>query len=365
MQRFDQFAQYSDDPSNLTRLYLSPAHKRASQDLSAWMSEAGMIVHTDPLATIIGRYEATTAGAPALLIGSHIDTVSNGGRYDGTLGVFAAVAAVEELHRLGERFPFAIEVVAFGDEEGVRFPVTLCGSKALAGTLDPMILNMTDADGITLRKALTEFGCNPDQIEEARRAPAATLAFIEAHIEQGPVLEQAGQPLGVVTAINAAKRFRVSVVGSAGHAGTVPMHMRQDSLAASAEMVLAIEDLAKSADHVVATVGYIEASPGAVNVIPGTTNFSLDLRSSEDAVCNTCAKKLDEAFRHIADRRGVSVTIEATHTMPAAVCAPNITKALSNALEMSNYQPIALPSGAGHDAMAMATLCDTGMLFVR
>ena len=365
MHRFAEFAQYTDEPNELTRLYLSAAHKRAAEAVTAWMREAGMTVRMDALATIIGRYEATRKGAPAVLIGSHIDTVRNGGRYDGTLGVFAAIAAVEELHRRNERFPFAIEVIAFGDEEGVRFPITLCGSKALAGALDATALDMTDSDGISLRKALREFGCDPDQLEDARRTPASTLAFIEAHIEQGPVLEQAGQPLGVVTAISAAKRFRVTVTGSSEHAGTVPMTMRRDSLAASAEMVLAVEDLAKGADNVVATVGSIEAEPGAVNVIAGTTRFSVDLRSSEDAICDMRAQMLAAAFNEIAGRRGVSVTIEATHTMPAAECATTIRHNLSRAIGSLGFDPIAMASGAGHDAMAMVPLCDTGMIFVR
>lgn len=365
MQRFADFAQYTDVPGELTRLYLSPAHKRAADALAEWMQAAGMRVRMDALATVIGRYEATVPDAPALLIGSHIDTVRNGGRYDGTLGVFAAVAAVEELRRLGERFPFAIEVVAFGDEEGVRFPVTLCGSKALAGTLDATTLDVADADGISLRQALRDFGCDPDRIDDARRSPDATLAFIEAHIEQGPVLEQADQPLGVVTAISAAKRFRITVTGAAEHAGTVPMSMRRDSLAASAEMVLAVEDLARRADNVVATVGFIEAEPGAVNVIPGATRFSVDLRSSADAVCTERAEVLEATFNDIATRRGVSVTIETTHAMPAAACAESIRRDLAHAIQSLGHDSIALPSGAGHDAMAMVPLCDTGMLFLR
>lgn len=365
MQKFEEYARHSDDPDNLTRLYLSPAHKRAAEDLAQWMEQAGMSVHMDALATLVGRYEASEPGAPAVLIGSHIDTVRNGGRYDGTLGVFAAVAAVEELHRCNERFPFAIEVVAFGDEEGVRFPVTLCGSKALAGTLEAHTLDMVDSDGISLSDALRNFGCEPDELAEAGRSSDDVLAFVEAHIEQGPVLEQRDQPLGVVTAISAAKRFRVMVTGSSEHAGTVPMAMRQDSLAAAAEMVLAVEKLAKDVEHVVATVGFIEARPGAVNVIPGTTMFTVDLRSSEDSICEERSAQLQAALMEIANRRGVELAIEMTHAMPAAECAPKIQQKLSRAIEALDCTPVALPSGAGHDAMAMASLCDTGMVFVR
>ncbi|MGI9523634.1 MAG: allantoate amidohydrolase [Hyphomicrobiaceae bacterium] len=365
MRRFSQFARHSDEPEQLTRVYLSPAHKRACEELEGWLQQAGMTTRCDALATLIGRYEGTELAAPALLIGSHIDTVRNAGKFDGTLGVLAALAAVEELHRLNERFAFAIEIVAFGDEEGVRFPITLSGSRALAGTLGRHAFNVKDAAGISLGDALREFGCDPEQLLEARRSPVDTVAFIEAHIEQGPVLEQNDQPLGVVTAISAAKRFSVTVTGSSGHAGTVPMDMRSDSLAASAEMVLEIEALAKRADQVVATVGFIEAKPGSVNVIPGTTSFTIDLRSATNSECKEQADRIEEKLTEIARRRGVSVSVQPTHAMEAVECALNVRNELSRAIETLGYQPIALPSGAGHDAMAMATLCDTGMLFVR
>ncbi|MGI9411045.1 MAG: allantoate amidohydrolase, partial [Hyphomicrobiaceae bacterium] len=365
MRMLDDFARLSDEPDRLTRLYLSPAHKRACDQLITLMHQAGMTVRSDPLATVIGRYEGSTSGAPALLIGSHIDTVRNAGRYDGTLGVLAAVVAIEELNRTGERRPFAVEVVAFGDEEGVRFPVTLCGSKALAGTIDPGVLHAIDSDGITLREALVAFGCDPGSIENARQVPEAVLAFVEAHIEQGPVLEAAGQPLGVVTAINGAKRFRVGVTGVAGHAGTVPMQLRRDSLTAAAEMVLAVEELVKASGQAVATVGSLEVEPGAINVIAGTTIFSVDLRSPSNNVCDTLARDLASAFKAIAGRRGVQVTFEETHAMRSVACSEHVIGELERAIEMTRSKPMKLPSGAGHDAMAMASLCDTGMLFVR
>ena len=289
----------------------------------------------------------------------------NAGWYDGTLGVLAAVVAIEELNRTGERRPFTVEVVAFGDEEGVRFPVTLCGSKALAGTLDPGVLDAIDSDGITLREALIAFGCDPGSIENARQAPETVLAFLEAHIEQGPVLEATGQPLGVVTAINGARRFRVCVTGAAGHAGTVPMHLRRDSLAAAAEMVLAVEELVKASGQAVATVGSLDVQPGAVNVIAGTTIFSVDLRSPSNDVCDTLARDLASALTEIAGRRGVHVAVEETHAMPSVACSEYVIGALEQAIEMTGSTPVKLPSGAGHDAMAMASLCDTGMLFVR
>jgi allantoate deiminase len=365
MEKLDALALHSDEPDCMTRLYLSPAHKSAIAELAGWMREAGMQVRIDPLATVIGRYEGHEAGAPALLIGSHIDTVRNAGKYDGPLGVLAGLIAVEELARNGERFPFAIEVLAFGDEEGVRFPSTLSGSRAVAGSLDPAVLSVTDDDDITLRDALVSFGCDPELIEEAAMTPGSALAYIEAHIEQGPQLETMDRPLGVVTAINGACRLAVRVTGEAGHAGTVPMTMRKDSLAAAAEMVLAVERATMERDRVVATVGRIEARPGAVNVIPGETSFTIDVRAGQDELRDDCIAAIRAAIAGIAARRGVTADIAATYTAPATACSPAIISALSQAVTRAGLSPIELTSGAGHDAMAMAQLCDIGMLFVR
>ncbi len=365
MQRLDALALHSDEPGRLTRLYLSPAHKSAIEELSGWMREAGMQVRVDPLATVIGRYEGQEPGAPSVLIGSHIDTVRNAGKYDGSFGALAGLVAVEELARRGERFPFAIEVLAFGDEEGVRFPSTLSGSRAIAGTFDPSVLSGKDEAGVTLRDALTAFGCSVDRIGEAAMDANAVLAYIEAHIEQGPVLEMLDLPVGVVTAINGACRLAVTVAGEAGHAGTVPMPMRKDSLAAAAEMVLAVERAGRAQEGLVATVGLIEARPGAVNVIPGETSFTVDARAGSDALRDQCVAEIRTAIDEIAARRGVEVTIRVTHLAPATPCSPALIAALYEAARRAGLQPTELPSGAGHDAMAIAALCDVGMLFVR
>lgn len=365
MDRLEALARFSDDPENLTRLYLSPSHKHAADALAGWMREAGLAVRLDAVGTLIGRYEGATPGLPALLVGSHIDTVRQAGKYDGTLGVLAALTAVEALSKAGERLPFAIEVIAFGDEEGVRFASTLRGSRALAGTLDAAVLDERDANGISAREALRAFGAEPDRLCDAAKLRTNTLAFVEVHIEQGPVLERMSQPIGVVTAINGARRFGVVVQGTAGHAGTSPMAMRRDSLAAAAEMILAVERCATQTRDVVATVGVIEARPGAANVVPGETRFTIDARAPNDAARDAAVARIEEAIEGIAARRGLAVRIAQTHSAPATACDARLIASLDEAARAAGYAPVHLPSGAGHDAMAMAALCPVAMLFVR
>ncbi len=365
IERLDALARYSDDPGQLTRFYLSPAHKAAADALAGWMREAGLAVTIDALGTLVGRHESDPPGAPALLIGSHIDTVRNAGKYDGTFGVIAGLAVVEELFKRGERFPFAIEVVAFGDEEGVRFPTTLITSRALTGSFDPALLDMRDGEGISLREALLAFGCDPAAIGSVARSREKTLAYIEPHIEQGPILEIEKLPVGVVTAIDGVKRFAVKVHGFASHSGTVPMRMRQDALAAAAEMILAVERIGSSAPNLVATVGRIAALPGAVNVIPGDAEFTIDLRSSDDRVRDTAAAAIEPTLRDIASRRNVTIALDLTHEAPAAPCSPVMIEKIARAIERQGVAARRLNSGAGHDAMVMAALCPIGVLFVR
>lgn len=366
MERLDAFARFSDGPEGLCRLYLSPAHRAAADALSSWMAEAGMEVRIDAAGTVVGRYEGSRPGLPALLVGSHIDTVRNAGRYDGNLGVLAGLAAVGELNRLGERPPFAIEVLGFGDEEGVRFPTTLAGSRAVAGTFDPEALGGRDADGVTLAEALRRFGTDPDRIPLEARRPEDVLAFVELHIEQGPVLEAEGLPLGVVTGINGATRAFVNVSGTAGHAGTVPMGLRRDALAAAAEMILAVERLAsEGGPGLVATVGRIEAGPGAVNVIPGRARFSVDIRAPEDADREAGVREMESRVAEIAARRGVGASVERVHDAGATRCDPPISERIAASVRRLGLPVRRLGSGAGHDAMALASLAPMGMLFVR
>jgi hydantoinase/carbamoylase family amidase len=330
------------------------------------MSEAGMTVHQDALATVIGRYEGVEVGAPAIVLGSHIDTVRNAGRYDGALGVLAGIEVVDTLRQTGERLPFAIEVVAFGDEEGVRFPATLSGSRALAGAFDAASLGSTDRAGITLRQALFDFGCDVSKIALAARQRRDTLAYIELHIEQGPVLEARNCPVGVVTAISGASRYRISVEGEAGHAGTTPMNLRHDALTGSCEMILAVERRAREQpDSVVATVGEVSLAPGSPNVIPGSVQFSVELRSPSDSVREWNARTVLSDMEGIAATRGLKLTAAHSYKAMATTCDPNLRRQLQAAAERLGVEAPALPSGAVHDAVAMASLCPIGMLFVR
>jgi allantoate deiminase len=365
MARLEALAGFTEVPGELTRLYLSPAHKAAALQVKHWMARAGMAVTIDAVGNVVGRYEGTAPGLPALLLGSHIDTVRNAGRYDGTLGVVAAIQAVAELHASGERRPFAIEALAFGDEEGVRFPVTLTGSRAVAGTLDPAALDAEDANRVSVREALQQFGCNPFEIPDVPRRREDVLGYIELHIEQGPVLEAEGLPVGVVTAINGASRFLVDLTGEAGHAGTVPMALRKDALAAAAEMILAIERRGAATPELVATVGLIEALPGAVNVIPGAARFTIDIRAPADGVRAEAIGDVESQLGAIAKQRGIGLAMRRTYDAPGATCAPWLVEGLEAAVARTGIRPRRLPSGAGHDGLAMVDLCPIGMLFVR
>lgn len=365
MDRLDELARHSDEPGALTRLYLSPAHGRATLLVQDWMRQAGMQAGCDAVGNVVGRYEAAAADAPVLLLGSHIDTVRDAGRYDGNFGVLAAIEAVAGLHAAGERLPYTIEVIAFGDEEGVRFPVALTGSRAVAGTLEPVALDACDADGVTMRDALAAFGGDPARAATLGRDPARVLGYVELHIEQGPVLEREGLPVGIVTAISGATRFVVRVTGEAGHAGTVPMEMRHDALAAAAEMVTAINRLARGTPGLVATVGRMAVRPGAANVIPAVVEFTIDLRAAEDAAREAAAARIERELPALAAGHGTSLSIARTHEARATPCAPWLQEQLAAAARAAGIRPLRLPSGAGHDAMALASLCPVGMLFTR
>jgi len=364
-------ASISAEPDRLTRLYLTEAHRRSARLVAEWMRAAGLRVRMDAAGTVHGLRIAAGEGPRAgkrLLLGSHIDTVVDAGRYDGTLGVVAAILAVEELRRRGVTLPFALEVLAFGDEEGVRFPKTLIGSSTVAGALRDPMLDLTDADGITIRAALAAFGGDPDALQSEAYRREDTVGYIEVHIEQGPVLERLGRSLGVVTAIAGQTRARIDVMGEAGHAGTVPMDIRRDALAAAADMVLAIEAVAGAPNDaaLVATVGEFRVAPGASNVIPGDVRFSLDLRAADDTVRTCAASAIRERIAEIAARRGVRVAMETLHEKPVVACAPEMVARIGAAIEaVTGQAAYALMSGAGHDAQAMVHLGPIGMIFVR
>lgn len=366
----DALAAISDDDGRLTRLYLSPAHRRSVDLVARWMADAGLSVTIDALGTVKGAMPPGRVGRDSnrrLLIGSHIDTVVDAGRYDGTLGVVAGILAVQELAARGIRLPFGLDVLAFGDEEGVRFPTTLASSSAVAGAFQSTDLAARDAEGTTLAEALAGFGCAPSEIASAAYSPETVLGYLEVHIEQGPVLEREGLPLGVVTSIAGQSRFHVSVSGEAGHAGTVPMSMRRDALAAAAAMVLAVEDVARAGrEHqLVATVGRLTVEPGAVNVIPARVSFTLDIRAETDAPRLAAIEEIRTRFQAIAETRSVAFLMDRYHDTPTTPCAERFQRALGTALEDLGQPVRRLTSGAGHDGHAMQHLCEIGMLFVR
>jgi len=365
MARCDELARFSEQPDGLTRVYLSPQQQAANERVLAWMREAGMNARLDAIGNVVGRYEGERPGLPCLILGSHLDTVRDAGKYDGMLGVVSAIESVHALNAAGRQLPFAIEVVGFADEEGVRFNATLIGSRAVAGAFRQETLNAVDKDGVSLREALRGFGLDPERIREAAHRRGEVLAYAELHIEQGPVLEAEGRAVGVVTAINGATRLAIEIDGAAGHAGTVPMTLRQDALAAAAECVLAIERRCAGVPEMVGTVGKLEALPGAVNVIPGKARFTIDIRSPEDSLRVAAVQDVLAELQAICRRRGVVLKTTQTHEGGVAACAPWLMEQMGAAIAAEGIAVRKLPSGAGHDGMAMIELCDIGMLFVR
>jgi len=374
---------FSDMEGGLYRGYLTPAHRAAIDRVGAWMAEAGMRVTLDPAANLVGRYDGAVPGAPTLIIGSHIDSVRDGGRYDGPLGIMLGIEAVDALNLGERRLPFAIDVIAFGDEEGSRFPAAMLTSKAVAGTLGADQLDVVDDEGVDLASALRRFHPAYDEMtgggavvggealgisgfHNARRRACASFAYLEAHIEQGPLLEAEGLAVGTVTGIAAQLRYQVRVRGLAGHAGTTTMALRHDALAGAAEMVLAIERIARAdASDLVATVGRIEALPGAANVIPGAVTFTIDIRSGDGARRDRAAETILAAITEIADGRRLISAIEKVHDLAASPCDPRLMELMDAAIADAGQPVRRLVSGAGHDAMVMAALCPTAMLFIR
>jgi allantoate deiminase len=355
----------SSEPQRLVRLYLTPEHRRAADLIGSWMRDAGMIVTEDALGTVRGHWRPDLKRR--LLIGSHIDTVIDAGKYDGPLGVVAGILAVRELVDRDIDLPFGVDVLAFGDEEGSRFRTTLAGSSACAGVFDRASLSFPDRNGISLGDAIEAYGKRIDDIPAAAYNPADVVGFIELHIEQGPVLEAQNLPLGVVTGIVGQSRMRVVVLGEAGHAGTVPMRMRQDALTGAAELMLLIEQTARENedDGMVATVGRIEASPGATNVIPGRVGFSLEFRSSSDDRRKAAIEQIKADAQRIGIKRKLEFAFEPFHETSTTACTPALQALMEDAIASLGHQSIRLPSGAGHDAQVMAKLCPMAMLFVR
>jgi allantoate deiminase len=366
MARCDALATISETPGQLTRVYLSPEHMRANALVAQWMEEAGMLTWQDAVGNICGRYDAAGEGAPAVLLGSHLDTVRNAGRYDGMLGVLTAIEVVDSLHRQGLHGEQAVEIIGFADEEGTRFNITLLGSRGLTGTWPAGWLECQDAQGVSVAQAMVNVGLDPSRILMAERATEEFSAYLELHIEQGPVLEQADVPLGVVTAINGARRLTCCFTGEAGHAGTVPMAHRHDALTAAAQWIAFVEQKTReSGPDQVATVGTLQCEPGAVNVIPGAVTLTLDIRSPDDDRREMLLNALlDEAGR-IAAQRGLSFSHDVFYTIAATLCDARLREVLAGAVSEVQGRALWLPSGAGHDAIAVAERWPSAMLFVR
>lgn len=344
MLRCDALGKITDEPDKITRIFVSPAMRRANTLVGSWMRDAGLQVREDAAFNLLGKWNSTRRGAQTLLLGSHLDTVRDAGKYDGPLGVLTAIAAVQRLHERGVKLPFHLEVAGFSDEEGVRYQTAYLGSRALAGTLNA-------ADLARVKEK---------QIIKARRARGEFLGYAEVHIEQGPVLEKNNLPVGVVTAIAGQSRLRVEFHGVAGHAGTVPMTLRKDALAGAAELVLAAERCG-----VLGTVGKLEVAPGASNVIPGHTALTLDVRDQNDVRRLAAVRSLHTKATAIARRRGLKLTWTPVQQTAAVQCDKTLTQIFARCVAQRGVKVLKLTSGAGHDAAALSAICPVAMLFVR
>ena len=361
----DRLATHSEMTGGLTCTYLSPAHRAVAKELQELMQKAGLDTTIDAVGNVIGRYRSASPNAKALIIGSHYDTVVNAGRYDGRLGILTALVIAEHLQRAGQALPFHLDVIAFAEEEGVRFSAPYIGSSAIAGRFDQTLLQRCDAGGTSLADVLQEFGSKPEDIAALARRSQDLIGYLEVHIEQGPVLLDRNLPAGVVTAIAGGARHQVTVHGRAGHAGTVPMALRHDAAAAAAEMVLAVERRCSAEQGLVGTVGKLAVLDGAINVIPAFCELTLDIRAGEDAVRAAAERDVLGEIARIAARRGVTAAVVELSRTPAISCAPRLQALMAQALARAGVEPLHLPSGAGHDAVMFSGLTEIGMLFVR
>ena len=367
----ERLATHSDpgyaERGELTVTYLTDAHRACAQRLAHWMrADCGFDeVEIDAVGNVVGVYHGSDRHAKRLLTGSHYDTVRNGGKYDGRLGILVPMACVRELHRQGRRLPYGFEVVGFAEEEGQRYRAVFLGSGALTGHFDPVWLDQKDVDGITMREAMLHAGLCPDDIPRLRRDASHYLGFVETHIEQGPVLNEMDLPLGVVTSINGSLRYVGEIVGMASHAGTTPMDRRRDAATAAAELALYVETRGGAVPNLVATVGMLEVPNGSINVVPGRCKFSLDIRATTNEVRDACATDILAQLQAICDRRGLHFKLEETMRAAAAPSAPAWQQRWERAVESLGLPPYRMPSGAGHDAMKLHEAMPQAMLFVR
>ena len=367
MAMHEHLARFSDDDSGLTCTYLRPAHRATAAAIRDLMLSANLETEIDAVGNVVGRWRCGKAGAKTLITGSHYDTVINGGKYDGRLGIVLPIACAAHLRRQDATLPFDLEIVAFAEEEGVRFKSTFLGSSALAGNFDMQVLDHADADGISMRAAMREAGHDPAAIPTIARDPRTLAGYVEVHIEQGPVLLEAGRPLGVVTSIAGSVRMLMTITGLAGHSGTVPMTLRRDAAAAAAEIVLLVEKRCSTSPGLVGTVGRLEVPGGAINVIPGRCELSIDIRAGSDALRDGAVADVLAEIERITARRNVAIDVRRVLDAACAPCDAAMQRQIAAAISRTTREaaPLHLPSGAGHDAMKMATITPVGMLFVR
>ncbi|MFZ3264040.1 MAG: allantoate amidohydrolase [Terriglobales bacterium] len=361
--RCQTLARFSEDEGSIRRTFLSPPMRDCHREIAGWVAPLGVVSSVDAVGNLRMTYPGAQPDAPRLMMGSHLDTVPNAGAYDGVLGVVLPLALLGALN--GRRLPFAIEVVGFSEEEGVRFGTPFIGSRALAGSLDEDVLSREDAQGISICKAIENFGLNPAEIPQAAIREDDVLGYVEFHIEQGPVLENAGRPLGVVEAIVGQSRLEFTFTGHANHAGTTPMALRHDALAAAAEWIHGVEKYALSNSGLVATVGSIQAKPNATNVIAGETRASLDVRHQHDETRNRSVDYLVRLAEDIATRRGLSLRRNVLLNQPAVPMNPFLVSQVEHAISSAGCEPFRMVSGAGHDAMIMAAKVPVAMIFLR
>jgi allantoate deiminase len=353
------------EEGGVARLSFTPEEREAKELVASYMREAGLAVHEDAAGNLFGRREGSDPGAPAVLMGSHVDSVMNGGDFDGPLGVLGGIEVLQTMREGGVRTERPVEVVAFTDEEGARFSLGMIGSRALTGTLSPEDLRHEDKNGVSIEQAMRDADLDPGRIGDAARTPASLAAYLELHIEQGKVLEGENLPVGVVTGIAGPVWLRLSFTGEAGHAGTTPMGTRRDALAAAAEVVGIVEEEATATGSTVGTVGQIGARPGGINIIPGGAEVSLDLRDIDEAVRDRAEGRIRERAAEVCERRGIDLSFEELQRLPPAPCSEEIRASIAAACEREGIRPHSLPSGAGHDGMHVAELCPMGMIFVR
>ena len=362
LDRLNALAKFTEGGPGLTRRPFTPEHKAANHLITSWMERADLDVTLDAAGTLVGR-KPGPENSKTFLIGSHQDSIRHGGKYDGMLGIALPILVLEYFRDV--ELPYSIEVLAFADEEGVRFPTALMGPRVLAGTFDPDSLNLRDVDGISLRQALAEFGGNPERLSNEKRDPEGTIGYLEVHIEQGPILEAESLSVGVVTAICGIERWTVNLKGQAAHAGTTPMALRRDAFAGAAEIALKVEAVCSAQENMVGVVGNLEVLPNVVNAIPGSTVFTIELRASSDGVRSSVGAELTAAIEDIATRRNLGFEISKTYAQGAVPCDDGLSALLGASIYSCGIEPFRLMSGATHDASAMSDLCPVAMLFTR